>query len=282
MVVFLFSLSLHEAAHAWTAERFGDSTARNLGRITLNPLPHIDPLGTLIFPAIGYFTGGVMFGWAKPVTWNPRNVKDRRTADIWISAAGPISNVLALVGFVILFKLFGLYESAGLTFLGSAVVPLFQMCLIGVQLNVILAVFNMLPIPPLDGSWILPHFLPRIGQAYEQLALRISASARHVAGCVSGGVAARSGSGALHATDMTRIVQTLAHATLFGEAGQQWIARAVTRSSSWPSWARGIDVHSWKDSSTNVRQTVLSGMRPTGAASGARRGLNNGQAAERL
>ena len=170
MVVFLFSLSLHEAAHAWTAERFGDSTGRNLGRITLNPIPHIDPLGTLIFPAIGYFTGGVMFGWAKPVPWNPRNVKDRRMADIWISAAGPISNVLALIGFVILYKLFGLYESAGLGFLGSSVVPLFKMCLIGVQLNVILAVFNMLPIPPLDGSWILPHFLPRgVAQAYEQI-----------------------------------------------------------------------------------------------------------------
>jgi Zn-dependent protease len=170
MVVFLFSLSLHEAAHAWTAERFGDSTARSLGRVTLNPIPHIDLLGTLIFPAIGFFTGGIMFGWAKPVPWNPRNVKDRRTADIWISAAGPISNVLALIGFVIIYKLFGLYVSARLTFLGSAMEPLFAMCMIGVQLNVILAVFNMLPIPPLDGSWILPHFLPRgLAQAYEQV-----------------------------------------------------------------------------------------------------------------
>jgi Zn-dependent protease len=136
----------------------------------LNPLPHIDPLGTLVFPAIGFFTGGVMFGWAKPVPWNPRNVKDRRAADIWISAAGPISNVLALVGFVLLYKLFGLYDAAQLDVLGSAVVPLYQMCLIGVQLNVVLAVFNMLPIPPLDGSWILPHFLPRsLAQAYEQI-----------------------------------------------------------------------------------------------------------------
>lgn len=170
MIVFLFSLSLHEAAHAWTAERFGDSTGRYLGRITLNPFPHIDPFGTLIIPAIGYFTGGVMFGWAKPVPWNPRNVKDRRMADIWISAAGPISNVIALIGFVIVYKLFGLYEAAGFTFLGTSLVPLFQMCLIGVQLNVILAVFNLLPIPPLDGSWILPHFLPTgLAQAYEQI-----------------------------------------------------------------------------------------------------------------
>jgi Zn-dependent protease len=170
MVVFLFSLSLHEAAHAWTAERFGDSTGRYLGRVTLNPLPHIDLFGTLIFPAIGFFTGAPMFGWAKPVPWDPRNVRDRVKADIWISAAGPISNVVALVGFVVLYKVFRLYLSSGSEALGSSVVPLFRMCAIGVQLNVILAVFNMLPIPPLDGSWILPHFLPRnLARAYEQL-----------------------------------------------------------------------------------------------------------------
>ncbi len=170
MVVFLFSLSLHEAAHAWTAERFGDSTGRYLGRVTLNPIAHIDPFGTLIFPAIGFFTGAPMFGWAKPVPWNPRNVKDRRKADIWISAAGPISNILALIGFIVVFKVFRLYAASGSNLLGSAAEPLYQMCAIGIQLNVILAIFNLLPIPPLDGSWILPHFLPRgLAQAYEQL-----------------------------------------------------------------------------------------------------------------
>jgi Zn-dependent protease len=170
MVVFLFSLSLHEAAHAWTAERFGDSTGRYLGRVTLNPIPHIDVVGTLIFPAIGFFTGGVMFGWAKPVPWDPRNVKDRRKADIWISAAGPISNVLAMIGFIVVYKIFRLYLASGSDLLGSSAEPLFTMLGIGVQLNVILAVFNMLPIPPLDGSWILPHFLPHsLARAYEQL-----------------------------------------------------------------------------------------------------------------
>ncbi len=170
MVVFLFSLSLHEAAHAWMAERFGDSTGRYLGRVTLNPIAHIDVFGTLIFPAIGFFTGAPMFGWAKPVPWDPRNVKDRRKADIWISAAGPISNILALIGFMILYKIFNLYLISGSDLLGSAVVPLGKMCAIGVQLNVILAVFNMLPIPPLDGSWILPHFLPHaLARAYEQV-----------------------------------------------------------------------------------------------------------------
>ncbi|MFN8006242.1 MAG: site-2 protease family protein [Terriglobia bacterium] len=170
MVVFLFSLSLHEAAHAWMADRLGDPTGRYLGRITLNPIPHIDVFGTLIFPAIGYFTGAPMFGWAKPVPWNPRNVKDRRQADIWISAAGPISNILACLGFLLLTGVFRLYQKSEADFLGTSVVPLYWMCIRGVQLNVILAVFNLLPIPPLDGSWILPHFLPsQLALGYEKL-----------------------------------------------------------------------------------------------------------------
>ena len=170
MVVFLFSLSLHEAAHAWTAEKFGDPTARYLGRITLNPLPHIDIFGTLIFPAIGFFTGAAMFGWAKPVPWNPRHVKDRRQADIWISAAGPISNVLALIGFVILLRIFRVYLISGGQITGASFEALYRMCEIGAQLNITLAVFNLIPIPPLDGSWILPHFLPyNLARSYEQL-----------------------------------------------------------------------------------------------------------------
>jgi Zn-dependent protease len=170
MVVFLFSLSLHEAAHAWTAEKFGDPTGRYLGRITLNPLPHIDIFGTLIFPAIGFLTGAAMFGWAKPVPWNPSHVKDRRQADIWISAAGPISNVLALIGFVILLKIFHIYLLSGGQIRGASFEPLYRMCEIGAQLNLTLAVFNLIPIPPLDGSWILPHFLPyHLARSYEQL-----------------------------------------------------------------------------------------------------------------
>jgi Zn-dependent protease len=170
MVVFLFSLSLHEAAHAWTAERFGDPTGRYLGRVTLNPLPHIDIFGTLIFPAIGFFTGATMFGWAKPVPWNPRHVKDRRRADIWISAAGPISNILALIGFVGLIKIFHAYFATGGEIRGTAFEAVYHMCMFGAQLNITLAVFNLIPVPPLDGSWILPHFLPyNLAQGYEQL-----------------------------------------------------------------------------------------------------------------
>ena len=170
LVVFLFSLSLHEAAHAWTAEKFGDPTGRYLGRITLNPISHIDLFGTLIFPTLSFFLNAPMFGWAKPVPWNPLNVKDRRKADIWISAAGPISNILAMIGFVILLRLFRFYLYSGSEMFGSSIEPFYRMCFIGVQLNIILAVFNMLPIPPLDGSWILPHFLPQpLARGYEQL-----------------------------------------------------------------------------------------------------------------
>jgi Zn-dependent protease len=99
-----------------------------------------------------------------------RNVKDRRQADILISAAGPISNILASLGFLLLIGFFRLYVRAEASFLGSAVEPLYLMCTLGVQLNVILAVFNLLPIPPLDGSWILPHFLPSaLASGYEKL-----------------------------------------------------------------------------------------------------------------
>ena len=170
MVVFLFSLSVHEAAHAWVAERFGDPTGRLLGRVTLNPIPHIDLLGTLIFPAVGFFSGGVMFGWAKPVPWNPLNVKNRRQADIWISAAGPLSNLILLVGFLILMKAFQSYSSVGGALAGSGLEPIYGMVVKGVQINFVLAIFNFLPIPPLDGSWILHHFLPAgLARTYEKL-----------------------------------------------------------------------------------------------------------------
>ncbi len=170
IIVFLFSLSIHEAAHAWTAERFGDPTARYLGRVTLNPIPHIDIIGTLIFPTIAFFSGALLFGWAKPVPWNPLYVKDRRKADIWISAAGPISNVLLLVAFLVVIKLFQGYAMGGGTIDGTALQPLWRMCLLGAFLNLTLAVFNLLPIPPLDGSWILPHFLPGdLARSYDQI-----------------------------------------------------------------------------------------------------------------
>ena len=111
-----------------------------------------------------------MFGWAKPVPWNPLNVKDRRKADIWISAAGPISNLVLLSGFLIIFKLLQWYQMRGDAVSGTLLEPLQLMFYFGAILNITLAIFNMIPIPPLDGSWILPYFLPRkLASLYEQI-----------------------------------------------------------------------------------------------------------------
>lgn len=185
-VVFLFSLSFHESAHAWTSERFGDYTGRQLGRVTLNPLPHIDPIGTIVFPMISLLSsmagGGVaLFGWAKPVPVNPLLWREKDKANILVSAAGPISNfILAVIAFFILKMLlenglvvpaisrFGLVAppTPEATILG----PLSTFLSVMLTLNVTLGVFNLIPIPPLDGSHVLESVLPaEMARAYEQI-----------------------------------------------------------------------------------------------------------------
>ncbi len=167
--VFLFSLVFHECAHAWMGRRLGDDTAYHLGRLTLNPLPHIDPIGTLILPIIMMLSpGGFMFGWAKPVPVSMR-VSSRDMAVI--AAAGPLSNVLLILPFFAL--AFGLARTAGPA-PGPLLDALLVMAKAGVMWNVILAVFNMIPIPPLDGSKILYHFLPIEGRKLMQAASRYS------------------------------------------------------------------------------------------------------------
>ena len=166
-VVFLFSLSFHEAAHAWTAERFGDSTGRYMGRITLNPIPHIDVFGTIIFPLVGLLTGGMMFGWAKPVPVNTSQMRDRKMGDIWTSLAGPLSNAILAVVFFVLLKIAGQIPAA--TF-GELARPLSMLLYTGLTLNVLLMIFNLLPIPPLDGSHVLKNLLSGgAADAYERL-----------------------------------------------------------------------------------------------------------------
>ena len=160
IVVLLFSLSVHESAHAWTADLLGDPTSRYLGRVTLNPLKHIDPIGTILFPVLGLLSGGFIFGWAKPVSVNTRNLKNPKKDHLLIAAAGPLSNVMLAVFFLMGLKMISFL---GLSFVRqehAIVLPLFEMCRVGLFLNVILAVFNLIPIPPLDGSWILSGFLP--------------------------------------------------------------------------------------------------------------------------
>ena len=146
-LVLLFSLTVHEAAHAWTAMRLGDDTARRLGRVSLNPIVHIDPIGTLLLPLIAIAArSGLIVGWAKPTPVNPRNLRHPRRDNILVTLAGPVSNLgLAVVAAVV-------YRQTG----GIASFVALQ----ALTLNVLLAVFNMLPIPPLDGGQILLGLLP--------------------------------------------------------------------------------------------------------------------------
>jgi Zn-dependent protease len=149
VVVLLFSVIVHEVAHGYVALRNGDPTARMLGRITLNPVPHIDPVGTILLPAILLMShAGILFGWAKPVPVNPLNYRNYRWGEITVSAAGPLSNLALAAGFALLLRL-------GLMNLGFIKLAFF-----GVSINIFLALFNLIPIPPLDGSHIVAILLP--------------------------------------------------------------------------------------------------------------------------
>ncbi|MDX1622793.1 MAG: site-2 protease family protein [Gemmatimonadota bacterium] len=150
----LFSVVVHEVAHGVVAEWWGDPTARMLGRITLNPLPHIDLFGSIVVPGILLLTGsGILFGWAKPVPVTPENYRDRKIGDIAVSLAGPASNVLLALG------LAGVMVVAG-TIAGDIPRVVWLFCSYGIFLNFILALFNLLPIPPLDGSHVVANLLP--------------------------------------------------------------------------------------------------------------------------
>jgi Zn-dependent protease len=183
-IAFLFSLTIHESAHAWTSERFGDNTGRYLGRITLNPIPHIDPWGTIVFPLVGQMFGGVMFGWAKPVPVNPYLWREKVKANICTSAAGPVSNLLLTTISLIIAKVLIAQEILAVNAFARSLpevlipvnpestflIPVARIITIMVFLNISLGIFNLVPIPPLDGSHIFQALLPPAqADAYEQI-----------------------------------------------------------------------------------------------------------------
>lgn len=158
--VLIFSIVVHEVAHAWQARREGDDTADRLGRITLNPLPHLDLMGSFIVPAVLYFSGtSFLFGWAKPVPVNPANYRDYVAGDIRVSMAGIVSNlILAVISTVLMAVVVKISSvTGGLGVIGP---PLMSALEYGIMINLILAFFNLVPIPPLDGSHVLAHALP--------------------------------------------------------------------------------------------------------------------------
>lgn len=168
MVALVFSLSLHEAGHAWMSSRFGDDLARAQGRVSLNPVVHVDPIGTLLFPAIAFFTGAPLLGWARPTPVNPLRWRDKRVANFWVSIAGVLGNlIIAIVAGVLIRILLatGTLFLEGHTLLvateSDIVLGGVNLLQIFFRLNIGLFVFNLLPIPPLDGSKILSSILPQ-------------------------------------------------------------------------------------------------------------------------
>ena len=167
-VVLLFSLSVHESAHAWMAHRMGDDTALRLGRVSLNPIVHIDPIGTVLFPLIQIFTGIPTLGWAKPTPYNPANFRrdvSMRQGHMLVAGAGPLSNLLLALLFT---AVFFVIVRAGVALSGSN--PLVALVAAGIQMNIVLAIFNFVPIPPLDGSKVASYGLPgSFGDRYDRV-----------------------------------------------------------------------------------------------------------------
>jgi Zn-dependent protease len=179
-IVLLLSLSVHESAHAWTADALGDPTARYLGRVSLNPMVHADLFGTIIFPLIGLFTG-FMFGWAKPVPVNLARLRNPRRDHMLVAAAGPASNILIALGLFICLMIVKSTSADGAELVrgaafgalsggNSVAVPLTIVAFHGIILNLVLAVFNLIPVSPLDGAAVLGGLLPpSLSGVFEQL-----------------------------------------------------------------------------------------------------------------
>jgi Zn-dependent protease len=168
MIAFLFAISVHESAHAWTASRCGDPTARMLGRISLNPIRHIDPIGTVLLPLVAAISHIPVLGWAKPTPVDPRNFRNPVMDDILTSVAGPVSNFIVATAALLLLGGFSLSSQTGRAIVlglpmgltsDSALFPFAKLLFELMLINVVLAVFNLIPVPPLDGSHVIRHFM---------------------------------------------------------------------------------------------------------------------------
>jgi len=157
----LLAITLHEAAHGWTASKFGDHTARMMGRVTLNPVKHIDPVGTIIVPlALLIMSTGFIFGWAKPVPINFNALRSPKSGMIWVALAGPGANLIMAIGWLFV----------AILAINMNIPIMLKMAGAGIFINILLAVFNLLPIPPLDGSRVISALLPNpLAYKYNQL-----------------------------------------------------------------------------------------------------------------
>lgn len=184
-VVLVFAFSIHEAAHAWTAWKLGDPTAKMLGRVTLNPTKHLDPFGSVIFPLLAAFYHWPLIGWAKPTPITGRNFKNYKRDDILVTIAGPISNLLVAIvclivlvvirhtdaGMLALINAFNLASGEG-GMEGGVLLPVVLLLFFGILVNLSLFAFNLIPIPPLDGSRVVTHFLPyRLQEIYNKIGM---------------------------------------------------------------------------------------------------------------
>ena len=159
----IFAITVHEAAHGYAAKHFGDMTAFNAGRITLNPLKHIDPFGTILLPALTIMLGGILFGWAKPVPVDFRRLRNPKKDMLWVAAAGPASNFVMAIFWVLLMKF-------SVNVPEAFVLPMTLMAKAGVSINIVLMVLNLLPLPPLDGGRIAVSLLPmRLARPFAQI-----------------------------------------------------------------------------------------------------------------
>ncbi len=152
----IFAVTVHEVAHGWVASQFGDQTARSMGRLTLNPIKHIDPVGTIVVPVIMYFTSGFIFGWAKPVPINWRNLGHPRRDMAIVAIAGPAANLLMLLFWAMSAKVIMLLGNDS----NHLAQLLFIMCSIGITINIVLMILNLFPVLPLDGGRVLTSMLP--------------------------------------------------------------------------------------------------------------------------